>query len=294
MLRGGSGEWCQQGRAPDPGPGTRRSDDVRRQGPRHVVRADQAAVPARGSAERPRRAHRRLRFRRVQCLRWTGRHPDLRPPGERRSALHPLPHDRAVLADPGRVVVGPQPSHRRDGRHHRDRHVGTGLQLAAAQHLRAARGDAQAERLLHGPVRQVPRGSGLADQPYGTVRQLAERWWWVRALLRVHRRRDQPVRPGDLLRHHARRAGPDARGGLPLHRGHDRPRHRLGPAAEGTDAGQAVLRVLRTRRHARAAPRSAGVVGPLPRPVRPGLGRPARADAWPGRRSWVWSLRTRS
>ena len=53
-----------------------------------------------------------------------------------------------------------------------------------------------------------------------------------------------------------RRAADDARGGLPLHRGHDRPRDRLGPPAEGADARQAVLRVLRARRHPRAAPRA--------------------------------------
>ena len=41
-------------------------------------------------------------------------------------------------------------------------------------------------------------------------------------------------------------------GGLPPHRGHDRPRDRLGPPAEGADARQAVLRLLRARRHARA------------------------------------------
>ena len=69
----------------------------------------------------------------------------------------------------------------------------------------------------------------------------------VRALLRLHRRRDQPVRPGALPGHGPGRAGPDPRGGLPLHRGHDRPRHRLGPPAEGADARQAVLRLLRAR-----------------------------------------------
>ena len=45
-------------------------------------------------------------------------------------------------------------------------------------------------------------------------------------------------------------------GGLPPHGGHDRPRDRLGPPAEGADARQAVLRLLRAGRHARAAPRA--------------------------------------
>ncbi len=52
----------------------------------------------------------------------------------------------------------------------------------------------------------------------------------------------------------------DARGGLPLHRGHDRQGDQLDPPAEGADARQAVLRVLRAGRDARAAPRAAGVV----------------------------------
>ena len=49
----------------------------------------------------------------------------------------------------------------------------------------------------------------------------------------------------------------DRGGGLPLHRGHDRPGHRLGEAAEGADARQALLRLLRTRCNARSASRTA-------------------------------------
>ena len=45
-------------------------------------------------------------------------------------------------------------------------------------------------------------------------------------------------------------------GGLPLHRGHDRSRDRLGQAAEGADARQAVLRLLRAGSDPRAAPRA--------------------------------------
>ena len=39
----------------------------------------------------------------------------------------------------------------------------------------------------------------------------------LRALLRLHRRRDEPVRARDLSRHRADRAAEDRRGGLPLH-----------------------------------------------------------------------------
>ena len=45
----------------------------------------------------------------------------------------------------------------------------------------------------------------------------------------------------------AGRAAEDAGGGLPLHRGHDGQGDRMGPPAEGADARQAVLRLLRAR-----------------------------------------------
>ena len=172
-----------------------------------------------------------------------------------RPPVQPLPHDRPVRAHPRRPAVGPQPPHRRHGRHHRAGHVGARLQLPAPQRLRAAGADAPPQRLRDRPVRQVPRGPGLADQPAGPVRRLAQRRRRLRALLRLHRRRDQPVLPGDLRRHDPRRAAEDARAGLPLRRGHDRSGRRLGPPAAGADAGQAVLHVLRAGRHPRAAPR---------------------------------------
>ena len=147
--------------------------------------------------------------------------------------------------------------------------------------LRAAGRDAEAQRLQHRAVRQVPRGAGLGDQPDGPVRPLADRRWRLRALLRLHRRRDQPVRTRRSTRAPRRSSRPDAGGGLPPHRGPGRPRDRLGAPAEGADAGQAVLHVLRARRHARPAPRADGVGRQVRGPVRPGLGRAARGDLRP-------------
>ena len=106
--------------------------------------------------------------------------------------------------------------------------------------------DAEAERLLDGAVRQVPRGAGLGDEPDGPVRQLAHRER-LRVLLRLHRRRGPPVLPGDLRGHDPGRAREDARRGLPLHGRHDGQGDQVGPPAEGADAGQAVLRLLRAR-----------------------------------------------
>ena len=188
-----------------------------------------------------------------------------------------------ALCSPTRqaLLTRPQPPRRRHGRDHRDRDVGAGLQLAAPEHGRAAGRDAEAQRLLHSAVRQVPRGAGVADEPDGPVRQLAGRRRRLRALLRLHRRRDEPVRAGALQRHGPDRARPHAGRGLPLHRGHDRSRDRLDPSAEGADERQAVLRLLRPRRDARAPPRSGGVVGEVQGSLRRRLGRAARGDARP-------------
>ena len=194
-------------------------------------------------------------------------------------ALQPLPHHGAVLADAPGAAHRAQPPRRRHGRDHRDRDIGAGLQLAAPQHGGAAGRDPEAQRLLDRPVRQVPRGAGVADEPDGAVRELAVRRRRLRALLRLPRRGDEPVRPGDLQRHRPGGARPHAGGGLPLHRGHDRSRDRLGPPAEGADARQAVLRLLRARRDPRAPPRADRVVGQVQGPVRRRLGRAARGDA---------------
>ena len=197
--------------------------------------SDRAVAAAGRRAERAGRAHRRRRLRRVERVRRTDRHAGRRAAGGQRAEVQPVPHHRAVLADPAGPAHRSQPSLGRHGRHHRDRDLGTGLQLDPAEHRRAAGRDAEAQRLLHRPVRQVPRGPGLGDQPDGAVRRLALRWRRLRALLRLHRRRGPPVLPGHLRRDRPGRAGPDSGRGLPLHGGHGRPGHRLGPAAEGAD-----------------------------------------------------------
>ena len=70
-------------------------------------------------------------------------------------------------------------------------------------------------------------------------------------------------------------------GGLPLHRGHDRPGDQVDPPAEGADGRQAVLRLFRARGDACSAPRAAGVVGEVQGRLRPGLGPAARGDVRP-------------
>ena len=168
----------------------------------------------------------------------------------------PLPHDGAVLADARGAAVGPQPPHGRDGRDHGDRDLGARLQLGPPEHVRAAGGDAEAQRLRDRAVRQVPRGAGVGDEPARPVRLVAERRGRLRVLLRLHRRGDQPVLPGAVRGDDAGRARQDPGGGLPLHRGHDRPGDQVDPPAEGADGGQALLRLLRARSDARAASRA--------------------------------------
>ena len=170
-------------------------------------------------------------LRLVERVRRAVRDAERGAPRGRRAEVQPLPHDGAVLADAGGAAERPQPPHGRDGRHHRDRDGRAGLQLDAAEHVRAAGGDPQAQRVLDRPVRQVPRGAGVADEPAGAVRQLADRRQRLRVLLRVHRRRGAPVLPGAVRGHDAGRARPHARGGLPPHGRHDRQGDQAGSAS---------------------------------------------------------------
>ncbi len=75
-----------------------------------------------------------------------------------------------------------------------------------------------------------------------------------------------------VRRDDAGRAARHSRGGIPPDRRPRRSRGQLDPHAEGADARQAVLRVLRSGRHARAPPRSSGVGGQVQGAVRRGLG----------------------
>ena len=153
--------------------------------------------------------------------------------------------------------------------------------------VRAAGRDAEAQRLQHRAAGQVPRGAGLADQPDGPVRQLARRGRRLRVLLRLHRRRDQPVLPRPVRRHDPGGAGQDPGGGLPPDRGPDRQGHRVGAPAEGADGRQAVLHVLRARRDARPPPGAGGVVGQVQGRVRRRAGTRCASRRSRARRSWA-------
>ena len=173
------------------------------------------------------------------------------------------------------------------GHNHHANNAGAIMELATAfpgntgvrprDHHDAGR-DPAPERLQHRRLRQVPRDAALGGLGLRPVRPLAH-GLGLRQVLRLHRRRDQPVGAGHLRRRDARRAQADPR--LPLHRGHDRPGDQLGQRAAGADAGQALLHVLRHRRDARPAPRAQGVDRQVQGPVQRRLGQAARGDLRP-------------
>jgi hypothetical protein len=271
-----------QGPGPRPhGLAGRRAEDRAQYDARRPQRHAPAAVRGQGPGqgpERPDRVDRRHGVRPVQRLRRPRPHADGREAGEERAALQQVPHDRAVFADPGRPVDGPQPSHVQHGLDHRDRDRLPRPDRAAAEQRRPARRDAPAQRLQHGRVRQVARNGGLGSEPVRPDRPVADPVR-VRQVLRVHRRRNEPVGPGRLRGHEPGRAaeGPE----LPLHDGHDEPGHQVDQRPEVPDAGQAVLHLLRPRGHARPAPRPEGAPGTRASSTRAGT-RSARRR-WPAR-----------
>ena len=296
-LEGDADEFSRQDStidSSDPRCAARGSDHLRREGSGHEVSADRAAAAAQGRAQRPDRADRRLRVRRHERLRRPGPDAERRAAGERRAEADSFSHDRALLSHAPGAAHRAESPFGEHGRHLRDRDLGARLHLGAAEEQGAARHDAQAQRLLDRAVRQVPRGAGLGDEPDGPVRPVAHRRRRLRVLLRLHRRRDQPVVSGHLRRHDADGTGQESGGGLPLHRGHDQQGDRVGAPAEGADARQAVLHLLRARRHPRPASRAEGVDRQVQGQVRRRLGQGARRDLCPPEEAGRDSRRMRS
>ncbi len=158
------------------------------------------------------------------------------------AAVQPVSHHGALLADPCRAPVRPQPSHVQHGLDHGDRHRVPRPDRAAAQQRGAAGRDAPPQWLRHRRLRQVARDRRLGGQHFGSDQSLADPLR-LRQVLRVHRRRGQSVGAGDLRRDEPGRAaeGPE----LPLPDRHDRQGDRLGQGREVAHARQAVLHLLR-------------------------------------------------
>ena len=182
--------------------------------PRFEVKA-----PAR-CAQRADRADRRHGLRPVQRLRRADPHADARATGQGRAALQPVPHHGALLADPRGPADRPQPSRLQHGLDHGDRHRLPRPDRAAPQQRGAAGRDAAAQRLQHRRLRQVARDRRLGSQPVRPDRPLADPLR-LRQVLRLHRRRNEPVGAGHLRRHEPDRAAEGSE--LPLHDRHDQP-----------------------------------------------------------------------
>ncbi len=268
--------------AADPGPPGAGSDDLRREGPGHRVPADRAAAAARGRTERAGRAARRRRLRRVERVRRAVPDADRRAAGGGRAAVQPVPHHRAVRADPagaadrpqpplGRAwAASPRPRPRRPG--NSSLRPNTKAPLAMTLKLNGY-STAQFGKCHEVPVWQSspmgpfdawPSGGGGFETFYGFIGGENNQW-------------DPALYDGTTP------VEPPATAEEGYHLTEDLADHavELGASAEGADAGQAVLRLLRPGRHARPAPRPEGVGRPVRGRVRRRLGRPARAHVRP-------------
>ncbi len=160
-----------------------------------------------------------------------------------RASLQPFPHHRALLADAAALLTG-RNHHRRNGRHHRDRHAAPGYNRAGPTPSRPL---AEILRLNgYAPrVRQVARDPVWEVSPSGPT----DRWPTavrLRQVLRVHRRRDEPVAPGHLRRHDAASSADRTPRGYHFMTDMTDQAIEWIKRPEGADAGQAVLHLLRT------------------------------------------------
>ena len=207
-----------------------------------VRRADRA----RRRAQRPLSRLGRHRHRDVGLLRRSGRDADDEPHRRTRCAALAVPHHRAVLADPGVAADRAQRHHRRHG-HHRGVHRRLPELQRAHPADTALLSEVLAERglqhLLRRQVAPDPAG-GVESRGHQAALAAVSR---IRAVLRLHGRRDRPVvsRPG--LRQPPGQPAGHARRGLSPVEGPRRQDDRVHPRRQGDRTGQAVV-------HATSAP----------------------------------------
>ena len=187
-----------------------------------------------GRPERPVHRARRHGLRSARLLRQPDRDAELRRDRRERAALQQHAHDRAVLAEPLLHRHRAQPPRQRHGVHHRARDGIPGLQRRHAVRERDAVGDPRRAGLQHLHGRQVAPDAEQPGDRGRAVRPLAA-GAGLRALLRLPRRRHEPVVSRPRLRQPPGRAAEEARGGLPPERGPGRQggrvhrRHQAGP-----------------------------------------------------------------
>jgi hypothetical protein len=143
---------------------------------------------------------------------------DSRAPGQEWPEVQSLPHVRPMLPHAHGTVDGTQPPFVQRGRHHGTGHRLSGQHRRASGQYRHLGRNAALVGLHHRRLRQVSRDGGVGDQPFRPVRALADAFG-VRQVLRLPRRRDEPVFSVHLRRRDPR--GTAARPELPLHDRHD-------------------------------------------------------------------------
>ena len=213
------------------------------------------------------------------------RTPTFDAAGAERPALQQLPHHGAVLADASRAQIRPQPPHAptpaRSWRARRGSPATPGRSrnsIAPLAEMMRLNGystgafgkwheTAAWETSVSGPFDRWPTRQGF-DKFYGFIGGETDQWYPLiyDGVIKV-----EPPKMKDY--HFIGR--------------HDEPGHQLGEGSAVDDAGQAVLRLLRDRRGACAAPRTEGVGGQVQGPVRQGLGPGPQRDASSARRSWA-------
>ena len=232
-----------------------------------------ALPPAEGPRGCPERADDRLgrrRLRRDGRLRRPGRDTDDAAHRGHGPPLFQLPHDGPLLTHALEPPHGTQCHEQQHGLHHRGLRGLPGILRADSVRERHDRRGPERARLEHLRDRQVAPHARRRGRLVGVEGSLAARPR-VRALLRVPRRRDEPVVSGPRLRQPHDCAAGGARGRVPPLEGSDRQGDRVRSRLEGGRARQALVHVLLPGLRARAAPRVQGVVGQVRRPLRRGV-----------------------
>ena len=237
----------------------RRSDQGRRSAIETVVGAARRAAD--GCAQCAPDHHRRRRLRRAEHVRRCDSDAVDGPDRDGRAALQPCVLHGALLADARRADHGAQSSLRR-----LRRDLGAVDRLSRLQqHHRERQGDDRAhparQRIRDLLVRQEPQYAGVCREPGRSVRPVAHRDG-VRVLLRLRRRRRQPVGAQPLPQHDADLSvlGQGAGHVEPGHRD-GRRRDRLHDAHAPDRPVEAYLHQVRAGSDARAASPAQGVGG---------------------------------
>ena len=173
-----------------------------------------AEAGTQGCAQRVVHRARRHGFRAAGLFRRPDRHAESRRARDQRSALQQHAHDGALLAEPVVHCHRPQPPQQRHGVRHGVRYRLSRLRRQRSVRERLPLRDAARTGLQHLHGRQVAPDPGQPGVRRRTLRPLAAGPRF-RALLRVPRRRYQPVESRPRLRQPSGRAAGDSRGGLP-------------------------------------------------------------------------------